>query len=253
MSSFTHASSRVSAIDNDDDGIDPSMSVSQQIQELSVLTGKGVVPIFTTPSGTSIHLYRSGPEVTSREQMEFAALAQDSDLPDLSWGSKKKSHPAWKSFEQGITKDRHQAAVVICKACGQHKPHPWSQASKGNGSLKVMHKHLESCGNEDNQEQDSMHSFLGNYEKTGNVLYSKQSFIDAQIRWVVSDNISFMQIESPAFCHLMQVASLASGKLDILNRKHVSSLISIKAKEARDALGTELRANASRISLSLDG
>ena len=73
--------------------------------------------------------------------------------------------------------------------------------------------------------------------------------------WIISNNISFRGVETPAFRRLLHIASISKGKAakDCVRRKAVSRDIRLKAIKAKDQLKEELRENTSRVSISLDG
>ena len=117
--------------------------------------------------------------------------------------------------------------------------------------------HQSKCGK--SAQSSTMESYLlrsGEHrEGHDSVFYSSRGFNDALILWIVSDNISFRGVKTPAFKQLLHIASISKGKAakDCIGRRAASKNIRIRAIEAKEQLRQELRNNTSRVSISLDG
>lgn len=113
-------------------------------------------------------------------------------------------------------------------------------SQKGKNSRLASNKRIKLTGFEDDSTRKHF-------------IYSRTQLEDAQIALATNCNIPFSTFDSPDFHDFCKIIRNSRSNKDLMSRKALSARVHTTAAAARLEFKDELKANKSRISISLDG
>ena len=245
-------------IDEEQESIIPESSVSQRVEQSSVISLSE-----SKSEPDSIGDYFIIKDIPERLEEVKRLLSKGPDsvyqLCDLfnlqnasmtwAWNKKGLKEELWLEFYECVHK-RKGTVHVVCKYCRHPFTHPNKIGKNPEGTggpTTSMSRHLKECIPYKKQKS-ILQSSIKEFTDAANTV--DDDILTKALKFFISGNIAFNQADNPYFQELIQTAH---GKANQpINRKNIRERLKKLTSTAKEDLMISLMENESKISLALD-